>query len=87
MDKENIQPNRTGDFNFEKLFKKREDFAISLRNSKRKEILKVKRRKNINFYKEGCKIEIVNLIELFVWFYVQKDLIKSDFIQIKKTLS
>jgi hypothetical protein len=40
---------------------KREEFAISLRQSKRKDVLSLKRRRNIEYYVKGAAIDDVDL--------------------------
>jgi hypothetical protein len=40
---------------------KREEFAISLRVSKKRNLLKLKRRKNIEFYSKGVAMDDIEL--------------------------
>ena len=47
-----------------KIIDKRERFAESLRVSKKKQILKVKRQKNLDYNQIGHREEIVTLIKL-----------------------
>ena len=64
MDKENLRPNQPSDYSLHKVIDKRERFAESLRVSKKKQILKVKRQKNLDYSKIGHREEIVMLIKL-----------------------